>query len=279
VNDDRTANPASPAEQLRLDEELAARFQHALAGERLDVPLQAVMRRARRHRRRRSWRRYAQPQLAAALALIAVVVAAAVTVRAHGLARPQPPARPPQPTASPRPSGLPASTLPSPPPPQWEDVLSFVSRQGAAVNWTALPGTILTRGRTVKEGWSYGRIQRDPFSRPATDPSTGTAMVGIKARALAKANRGQQVRATARLRATRPGVTVVVRLSEWEGGRQVDSGGRGERRFTLPDTGSHQVGAAYQVATTSRSVYLEIWAIGLGLDGALFVDHATVAIP
>jgi hypothetical protein len=213
------------------------------------------------------------------LALIAVLVAAAVTVRAHGLARPEPPARPPQPTASPRPSGLPASTLPSPPPPQWEDVLSFLSRQGGAVNWTALPGTILTRGRTVKESWSYGRIQRDPFSQAATDPSTGAAMVGIKAHVLANAARGQQLRATARLRATRPGVTVVVRLSEWQGGRQVDSGGRGERRLTLPDTGVHQVGVDYQVATTSRSVYLEIWALGLGPDGALFVDHATVTSP
>jgi hypothetical protein len=276
VNADRNADPASPAEQLCLDEELAARFQHALGGERLGVPLQAVVRRARRHRRRRSWRAYAQPQLAAALALIAVMVAAAVTVRAHDLARPQPPARPPQPTASTLPSGLPASTVPSPPSTS-RVVLSFVSRWGGAQNWTALPGTILTRGVIVQEGVTYGRIQRDPVSRPATDPPTGTAMVGIKARALAKAARDQQVRATARLRATRPGVTVVVRLSEWEGGRQVDSGGRGERRLTLPDTGVHQVGVDYQVATTSSSVYLEIWALGLGTDGALFVDHATVS--
>jgi hypothetical protein len=276
VNDDRNADPASPAEQLCLDEELAARFQHALGGERLGVPLPAVVRRARRHRRRRSWRAYAQPQLAAALALIAVMVAAAVTVRAHDLARPQPPARPSPPTASTLPSGLPASTVPSPPP---TTVLSFVSRWGGAQNWTALPGTILTRGVFVGQGVTYGRIQQFPVSRPATDPSTGTAMVGIKARALAKAARDQQVRATARLRATRPGVTVVVRLSEWQGGRQVDSGGRGERRLTLPDTGVHQVGVDYQVATTSSSVYLEIWALGLGPDEALFVDHATVPIP
>jgi hypothetical protein len=273
VNADRNANPASPAEQLRLDEELAARFQHALAGERLGVPLQAVVRRARRQRRRRSWRRYAQPRLAAALALLAVLVAAAVTVRAHGLARPQPPAVQPQPTASTLPSGLPASTLPPPPP----TVLSFLSRWGGALNWTALPGTILTRDVIVEQAVTYGRIQQDPFSRPTTDPSTGAAVVGIKARAPAKAARGQQVRATARLRATRPGVTVVVRLSEWEGGRQVDSGGRGERRFTLPDTHVHQVGVDYQVAKTGSSVYLEVWALGLGPDGALFVDHATVS--
>jgi hypothetical protein len=263
VNDD----PGSPAEQLRLDEELAARFQHAFAGERLGVPLQAVVRRARRHRWRWSWRRYAQPQLAAALALIAVMVAAAVAVRAHDLARPQPPARPPQPTAS---------TLPSPPSPS--TVLSFLSRQGLAQNWTAFPGTVFSRGQ-LAQAVSYARIQQDPVSQAATDPSTGKAMVGIKARALTKAARHQQMRATVRLRATRPGVTVVVRLSEWQGSRQVDRGERGEGRFTLPDTGSHQVGADYQVATTRSSVYLEIWALDLGPDGALLLDHATVTSP
>jgi hypothetical protein len=275
VSADRNANPASTAEQLRLDEELAARFQHALAGERLGVPLQAVVRRARRQRWRRAWRAYARPQLAVAVALIAVMVAAAVAVRAHGLARPQPPSMPPQQTASTRPSGLPASTLP-PPPSTVLSVLSFVSRQGGAVNWTALPGTFLTRGFNAQQNFTYGRIQRDPVSRPATDPSTGTAVVGVKARALAKAAPGQRVRATVQLRATRPGVTVVVRLSEWQGGRQVDSGGRGERHLTLPDTSVHQVNVDYQVATTGSAVYLEIGAIGLGLDGALVVHRPTV---
>jgi hypothetical protein len=277
VNADRNPNP-STAEQLRLDEELAARFEHTLAGERLGVPLPVIVRRARRHRRRLSWQRHGQLQLAAALVLVAVVVAAGLnglTEEPKRLARPPastvPP--PPAPTLSSGPSGPSKSAwpplLPSKPP--GSVVLSFFSRWGAQ-NWTAFPGTILSRGMNFKQGNTYARIQKDPSSQPATDPSSGAAVVGIKARVLAKAAPNQQVWATVRLRATRPGFTVVVRLSEWEGHRLVDSGERGEGRLTLPDTGVHQVGAGYYVAASGRSVYLEILALDLGADGALFVD-------
>jgi hypothetical protein len=256
VNDDRNANPASPAEQLRLDEELAARFQHALAGERLGVPLQAVVRRARRHRRRRSWRRSAQPQLAVALALIAVMVAAAVTLRAHDLAQPQPPAIQPQP---------PASTM-----------FSVPSFQSGIQGWTSFPGTLFSRGELGKPGTTYARIEQDPVSRPDADPDTGLAMVGVKAGVLDNAARGTQLRATVRLRTTRPGVTVLLRLSRWEGSQRVDFK---ETRTTLPDTGWHQVPDSYQVAASGSTIYLEIWAIGLGPDAAVFADHPTVTSP
>jgi hypothetical protein len=255
VNADRNADPASPAEQLRLDEELAARFQHALGGERLGVPLQAVVRRARRHRRRRSWRRYAQPQLAAALALIAVLVAAAVTVRAHDLERPQPPARPPQP---------PAST-----------VFSVPSFQSGIQGWTSFPATLFTRGEPSNPAATSARIQRDLVTRPDTDPGTGLGMVGVKAGVLDNAARATQLRATARLRTTRPGVTVLLRLSRWEGNQRVDFK---ETRTTLPDTGWHQFPTSYQAASGS-TIYLEIWAIGLGPGGAVYVDHPTVTSP
>ena len=256
MSDDRNAHPASPAEQLRLDEELAARFQHALAGERLGVPLQAVVRRARRHRRRRSWRRYAQPQLAAALALIAVLVAAAVTVRAHDLARPQPPAVQPQPPTRPTVTLIAAASFP----------------QGLQP-WAAVAGSTFTRGELGNPAVTYARIQQDPAGRPATDPSTGKPMVGIRASVPDTDREGMQVQAVVRVRATKPGTMVVIRLSEWQGTRRV--GGR-DGRVTLLDTNWRQLTSDYRVLRPGSRVDVEILALALGPDQALFVEPPVV---
>jgi hypothetical protein len=260
VNDDRNADPASPAEQLRLDEELAARFQHALASERLGVPLQAIVRQARRHRRRRSWRRYAQPQLAAALALIAVMVAAAVTVRAHDLARPQPPAVQPQPPASP--STRPKVTL-----------IAAGSFRGGVQPWEAVVGSLLSRGELSNPNVSYARIQQDPAGRPATDPSTGKPMVGIRASVPNTNREGMQVQAVIRVRATKPGTMVVIRLSEWQGTRRV--GGR-DGRVTLLDTSWRQLTSDYRVLRSGSRVDLEILALALGPDQTLYIEPPVV---
>jgi hypothetical protein len=185
------------------------------------------------------------------------------------------PGAPPQASGSPQPSG-PASTAPRRPASTLFYVPTF---RGGVGGWEGLRGTIFTRGQLGKPGASYARIQRDPINQPVTDPSSGAAMLGIRARVLPLAQRGMQVRSTVRLRATRPGVTVVVRLSEWEGGRQVDSGARDEGRLTLPDTGWHELSADHDVAGSGGAVYLEICALGLGPDGAVFVDHPTVTSP
>jgi hypothetical protein len=186
-----------------------------------------------------------------------------------------PPTVPPQVGGSAPPSG-PASTAPRRP----ASTLFFVPTfQGGVGGWEGLRGTIFTRGQLGRPGVSYARIQQDPINQPVTDPSTGAAMIGIRARVLATAERGMQVQSTVRLRATRPGVTVVVRLSEWEGRRQVDSGARDQGRLTLPDTGWHELSADHQVAAAGSAIYLEICALRLGPDGAFFVDHPTVTSP
>lgn len=144
--------------------------------------------------------------------------------------------------------------------------------------WRAFPGSIFTRGQLHKPGVSYGRIQslQDPLNRPVTDPSTGQAMVGIGAHVLRSAEPGMQVQASVRVRATKPGVTVVVRLSEWEGSHRVENG---EGRLTLPDTSWRRVSTDRLLLRPGTSVDLEIWALALGPDEALFVDGPAVTSP
>jgi hypothetical protein len=173
-------------------------------------------------------------------------------------------------------------TVPPPPtvpPPRSESTLfSVPSFQGGLQGWQAFPGSLFSRGQVYKPRVTYGRIQmqQDPLNRPATDPSTGAMMVGIGARVVRSAQPGMQVQATVRVRATRPGVRVVLRLSEWEGSQRVEGG---EGRFTLPDTSWRRVGADYRVLGAGSSINLEIWALALGPDEALYVDRPVVTSP
>jgi hypothetical protein len=187
-----------------------------------------------------------------------------------------PPTAPPLAT-SPRSTAPPPST--TPPRRSASTLFSVPTFQVGVRGWTPLRGTIFTRGLVGRQGVSFARIQQDPINQPVRDPSSGVPLIGIRARVLPQAERGMQVQTTVRLRATTPGVTVVVRLSEWAGRRQVDSGERGEGRLTLPVTGWHRLGADHHVAASGDSVYLEILALGLGPDGAFFVDHPTVTSP
>jgi len=147
-------------------------------------------------------------------------------------------------------------------------VFAATSFQGGVQGWRAFPGTFFTRGQLGRPGVTYGRIQRDP--------STGSAMVGIGILALPTAQPGLRVQATVRVRATHPGITVVVRLSEQKGSRRVEAG---EGRLTVPDTGWHQVGADHRVLHPGTSIDLEIWALALGPDEAVFVDRPEVTSP
>jgi hypothetical protein len=155
-------------------------------------------------------------------------------------------------------------------------LFSVPSFQGGLQGWRAFPGTFFSRGQLGKQAVSYARIQEDPTNRPVTDPSTGAAMVGIGARVLPSAEPGMQVQTTVRVRATKPGITVVVRLSEWERSQRVEGG---EGRFTLPDTGWRRVSADHRVVRPGTSIDLEIWALALGPDEALYVDRPAVTSP
>jgi hypothetical protein len=158
------------------------------------------------------------------------------------------------------------------PPRSASTVLAVPTFRVGVQGWRALPGTLFTRGQLGEPTATYARIQRDPSTRPAIDPATGAAMVGVTTRVLSAAEPGMRLRATVQVRASGPGVTVVVRLSEWDGGRRVE---RGEGRLTLRDTGWRQAGADHRVGGGS-AIDLEIWAPALGQDQALYVDRPVV---
>jgi hypothetical protein len=208
--------------------------------------------------------------IASPFAIVAVIVVGMVAVTvlialnsapdSRGTEAPQ--TGSPQPTVPPE---RPASTL-----------FAVPSFQGGLRGWQAFPGTFFVRGDLDKPGAPYAHIQLDATNRPGTDPSTGAAMVGIRARVIPSAPPGMQVQATVRVRATKPGVRAIVRLSEWEGRQRVDGS---ERRLTLPDTGWHPVNADYRVVRPGSSIDLEIWALALGTDEALYVERPAVTSP
>ena len=194
------------------------------------------------------------------LAITVLIVVASAPRGSRGTEATQ--TEPPPPTVPPE---RPASTL-----------FSVPSFHGGLQGWRAFPGTLFVSGDLEKPGITYARVQRDATNQPVSDPSTGAAMVGIRARVLPAAQPGMQVRTTVRVRATRPGVRVVVRLSEWERRQRVDGG---DGHLTLPDSGWHPVSAAYRVLRPGIPIDLEVWALALGPDEAMFVDQPTVTSP
>jgi hypothetical protein len=152
-------------------------------------------------------------------------------------------------------------------------VIAAGSFRGGVQPWKAVAGSLLSRGELNKPNVPWARIQQDPTNPPATDPSTGKSMVGIRI-IVPKVDRpGTQVQAVVRVRATKPGTMVVVRLSESEGSQRV--GGR-DGRVTLLDTSWRQITSDYRVQESGSKVELEILALGLGLDHALHVEPPVV---
>jgi hypothetical protein len=152
-------------------------------------------------------------------------------------------------------------------------VIAAGSFRGGVQPWKAVAGSLLSRGELNKPNVPWARIQQDPTNPPATDPSTGKSMVGIRI-IVPKVDRpGTQVQAVVRVRATKPGTMVVVRLSESEGSRRV--GGR-DGRVTLLDTSWRQITSDYRVQESGSKIELEILALGLGLDHALHVEPPVV---
>lgn len=152
-------------------------------------------------------------------------------------------------------------------------VIAAGSFRGGVQPWEAVAGSLLSRGELYKPDVSWARIQQDPTNPPATDPSTGKSMVGIRITVPKVGRPGTQVQAVVRVRATKPGTMVVVRLSESEGSRRVD--GR-DGRVTLLDASWRQITSDYRVRGSGSKVELEILALGLGLDHAMFVEPPVV---
>jgi hypothetical protein len=163
------------------------------------------------------------------------------------------------------------------PPPTPASILIAAPGFGVGVEgWRALPGTFVIKGRLGQPTASFARVQRDPTVPPRRDPATGSAVTGMATRVRVAATVGMALRATVRVRASRSGTTVVVRLSERVGDREVAGS---ERRATLPGTGWRQVVAAHRVRRAGSAVYLEIAALALPSEASFDVDQAKVTSP
>jgi hypothetical protein len=201
-----------------------------------------------------------------ALLIIGMLVIATLIVLSSSPPNPRGTAAP---STAPAPTATPTTQAPRP----RVTLIAAGSFRGGVQPWEAVPGSLLSRGQLYKPNVTWARIQQDPTNPPATDPSTGESMVGIRTTVPKVDGPGTQVQAVVRVRATKPGTIVVVRLSESEGSRRVD--GR-DRRVTLLDTSWRQITSDYRVRGSGSKVELEILALGLGLDHALNVEPPVV---
>jgi hypothetical protein len=140
----------------------------------------------------------------------------------------------------------------------------------------AFPGTYLIKGQVGVPTAPFARIQRDPTVPAPKDPATHATMTGLTIRVVNAAAVAMPLRATVQVRGSAPGVTVLVRLSEWVGDRRV---GGGESRAMLRDTGWHDVTANHRVVKAGAAVHLEVFALALPLDQTVFVGQTKVTSP
>jgi hypothetical protein len=188
--------------------------------------------------------------------------------------------RPPSPRDSVAPQTQPAQTSPpSPPQPSQRSASTLIAVptfRGGVRGWRAFSGSLFSSGHVDQPTAPFARVQQDTSRPPVRDPASGATMVGISTPVLASAQPGTQMHASVRVRATKPGITVVVRLSEWQRSRRVDGG---DGRLILPDTGWRQVSADHRALGPGTSIDLEIFALALGPDEALYVDRPVVTSP
>jgi hypothetical protein len=139
--------------------------------------------------------------------------------------------------------------------------------------WRPLPGVFLTRGSTAEPA-HYARVQRDPSASATTDPKTGRALYGMAMPVIRSASRGTHVEATVQIRATRSQVPVLLRLSELAGGK---TAARSEARVLLTDTAWHRLTVDREVATPGAMIQVEVGALGLHPDEAVYIDNVRVS--
>jgi hypothetical protein len=159
------------------------------------------------------------------------------------------------------------------PPPAAPQLVAAPGFGAGLGDWRAFPGTFLIKGQLGDPNAMFARVQRDPTVPAVKDPATGSAMTGLGIRVLTGATASMRLRATVPVRGSRPGITVIVRLSERVGGRRVDAS---ERRASLRDTAWHEVQADHRVREAGATVQLEIWALALPPDQAFDVGQAKV---
>jgi hypothetical protein len=139
--------------------------------------------------------------------------------------------------------------------------------------WRPLPGAFLTRG-TADRPAHAARVQRDPFTSATTDPSTGRALYGMAMPVIRSASSGDHVDTVVQMRATTPPVRVLLRLSELVDGR---TAARSETRALLSDTAWHEVRVDREVGTSGAIVQVEVGALALRADEAVYVDNVRVS--
>jgi hypothetical protein len=159
------------------------------------------------------------------------------------------------------------------PPPPASNLIAAPSFGAGLVGWRAFPGSFVAKGQVGDPDANFAQLQRDPTEPTVVDPATRKAMVGLATRVVVSAQVRAPLRATVRVRGSRPGITVLVRLSERIGDRRVRGS---ERRARLPDAAWREVGVDHRVLEIGVSVDLEIWAVALPQDAALFVSRAKV---
>jgi hypothetical protein len=139
--------------------------------------------------------------------------------------------------------------------------------------WRPLPGAFLTRGSATQPAHA-ARVQRDPTIPAITDPNTGRALYGIVMPLIRSASRGTHIEATVQIRATRSQVPVLLRLSELTPGR---TAAKSEARALLSDTAWHLLKVDREVGTAGATIQVEVGALGLRTDDAMYVDNVMVS--
>jgi hypothetical protein len=139
--------------------------------------------------------------------------------------------------------------------------------------WRPLPGAFLTRG-SAAEPAHHARVQPDPTTRPTIDAKTGRALYGMALPVIRSAARGTHVDATVHIRVTRSQVPVLLRLSELDGDKTAASS---EARVVLTDTAWHPLEVDRQVGTAGATIQVEVGALALRPDDAVYVDNVRVS--
>jgi hypothetical protein len=158
--------------------------------------------------------------------------------------------------------------------PPASNLIAAPSFGAGLVGWRAFPGSFVAKGQVDDPDANFAQVQRDPAEPAVIDPATRKAMVGLATRVVVSAQVQTPLRATVRVRGSRPGITVLVRLSERVGDRRLRGS---ERRSRLPDTAWREVVVDHRVLGTGVSVDLEIWAVALPHDAAIFISQTKVA--
>jgi hypothetical protein len=166
-----------------------------------------------------------------------------------------------------------AGTAPGRPAPPASNLIAAPGFGAGLVGWRAFPGSYLAKGQVGDPDANFAQLQRNPTEPPVIDSATRKPMAGVATRVVISAQVQTPLRATVRVRGSRPGITVLVRLSERVGDRRVRGS---ERRTRLPDTAWREVGVDHRVLEIGASVDLEIWAVALPQDAAIFIARAKV---